>query len=201
MAAAAPADGLADGALEVKNEHGVQFGWLRSGRQILVHAGVSGINLPSGLAAGAANRGVLVTVKAGVEDGGIGRKRKRRWIVSVTGPNVDGAREAKFKWADGRPSDIWGVNLADNPEQAPADWRGKGGKQPSRRNLLGAAMRQQAGSLGTRDSSKVPDRWADNPLSTADLGRAGVGAVQAAAAELQQCTNHWILPMSCRNMG
>lgn len=30
-AAAAPADGLADGALEVKNEYGVQFGWLRSG--------------------------------------------------------------------------------------------------------------------------------------------------------------------------
>jgi hypothetical protein len=27
----APTDGLvADGALEVKNEHGVQFGWLRS---------------------------------------------------------------------------------------------------------------------------------------------------------------------------
>jgi hypothetical protein len=29
-AAAAPADGLADGALEVKNEYGVQFGRLRS---------------------------------------------------------------------------------------------------------------------------------------------------------------------------
>jgi hypothetical protein len=177
-AAAAPADGLADGALGVKNEYGVQFGWLRSGRQIIIHTGVSGINSAST----GAVKPAIVTVKKGVEEGGIGRKRKKNWQVSVTGPNVDGTRVVRFKWGDGRPSDIWGVNLADNLENGLADWRGKVGKQPSRRNPLGAAQRTQAGSLGPRSDIKAPDRWADSPLFVTELGRGGVAALQAAAA-------------------
>ena len=166
------ANGNAAAAAEETNKYGVKFGWLRAGRQCLVHSGVMNINVPSK----ESDRPVQVTIKKGFDT--VGKKRKGEWELSVVGEYVAGTAWCKFRYANGR-TDFWGVNVSD--DSGAPDWRGEGvGKQPSRRNLLGQA-KVHAGDQGDRPPKKL-ERWSDNPLAVADLGRGGTEALLKAAS-------------------
>ena len=166
------ANGNAAAAAEETNKYGVKFGWLRAGRQCLVHSGVMNINVPSK----ESDRPVQVTIKKGFDT--VGKKRKGEWELSVVGEYVAGTAWCKFRYANGR-TDFWGVNVSD--DSGAPDWRGEGvGKQPSRRNLLGQA-KVHAGDQGARPTKEL-ERWSDNPLAVADLGRGGTEALLKAAS-------------------
>ena len=166
------ANGNAAAAAEETNKYGVKFGWLRAGRQCLVHSGVMNINVPSK----ESDRPVQVTIKKGFDT--VGKKRKGEWELSVVGEYVAGTAWCKFRYANGR-TDFWGVNVSD--DSGAPDWRGEGvGKQPSRRNLLGQA-KVHAGDQGARPPKEL-ERWSDNPLAVADLGRGGTEALLKAAS-------------------
>eukprot|EP01047_Picozoa_sp_COSAG01_P065987 COSAG01_NODE_9020_length_2580_cov_46.873438_2_plen_562_part_00 len=164
-------DGLLHMADEV-NDHGVEWAALLAGRQVLVSTGVMGVSAPDGVAC----QHVVATLALGSDTVGAKRARARELLLKASG-FVAKATWPKFK-------DFLGVNIG-TPDVP--DWRPLGvGTQPSRRNLLGQAQSVEGIGHQRATRSTPPQRWQDDPESTAQRGRSGGGRVAARPARSPQ---------------